>query len=85
MAEGAGRVSTPRGERLKPGTFNRSKMVAILKREARARKGGVKPEAARRWTSTAIMAVAGNPGMLSVARSRRVCGYRWSTPSKEWV
>ena len=77
-------MSRPAGERRHPGTFNRSKMVAMLKRQARARKRGVKPAPARRWTSAAIMAVAGHPGMLSVRRSRRVCGYRWASPSKEW-
>jgi hypothetical protein len=59
-------------------------MVALLKTQARAKKGGVKPEAARRWTSIAIMAAAGEPGMLSVRRARKVCGYRWASPSKDW-
>jgi hypothetical protein len=85
MAEGAGRVSTPRGERRKPGSFNRSLMVALLKTQARARKHGVKPQAARRWTSIAIMAVAGQQGMISVRRARKVCGYRWASPSKDWT
>jgi hypothetical protein len=82
MAEGAGRVSTPRGERRKPGSFNRSRMVALLKTQARTRKHGVKPEAPRRWTSIQILAVAGQQGMLSVARSRKLCGYRWASASK---
>jgi hypothetical protein len=77
-------VSTPAGTRRKPGSFNRSRMVALLKTQARARKHGVKPEAARRFTSAAIMAAAGKPGMLSVRRARKVCGYRWAIPSKDW-
>jgi hypothetical protein len=59
-------------------------MVALLKTQARARKHGVKPEAARRFTSAAIMAAAGKPWMLSVRRARNVCGYRWASPSKDW-
>lgn len=78
-------MSTPAGQRRKPGSFNRSKVMAMGKRILRAKKKGVKPEAARRWTSTDIMAVAGNAGMLSVRRSRKVCGYRWASPSKEWA
>jgi hypothetical protein len=57
-------------------------MIALLKRQARARQPGAKPEPAKRWTSVAIMAVAGNEGMLSVAKSRRVCGYRWTSQSR---
>lgn len=75
-------MSTPAGARRKPGTFNRSKMLAALKRQARARKHGVKPEPARRWTSAMIMRAAGQVGMLSVARARWICGYRWTTPSR---
>jgi hypothetical protein len=78
-------MSTPRGERRKPGSFNRSRMVALLKTQARARKHGVKPQAARRFTSAAIMAAAGKPGMLSVRRARKVCGYRWASASKDWT
>jgi len=77
-------VSTPAGERRKPGSFNRSKMLAALKRQARAAKKGVKPETARVWESRTIMAYAGKPGMLSVRRSRLLCGYRHASPSKEW-
>lgn len=75
-------MSHPKGHRRTPGTFNRSKMLALLKRQARRRQPGAKPEPAKRWTSISIMAVAGAPGMLSVRRSRRVCGYRWASPSK---
>jgi len=75
-------VSIPAGERRKPGTFNRSKMLALLKRQARARKHGEKPEPARRWTSAMIMRAAGQVGMLSVRRARWVCWYRWGTPSR---
>lgn len=77
-------MSTPAGARRKPGSFNRSKAMAIGKRILRAKRGGVKPEAARRFTSAAIMAAAGKPGMLSVRRARKVCGYRWAIPSKDW-
>lgn len=70
------------GKWRKPGSFNRSKMVAILKRRARAKQPGNKPEPPRVWTSMQIMAVAGRKGFLSVRRSRKVCGYRWATPSK---
>lgn len=70
------------GKWRKAGSFNRSKMVAILKRKARARQPGNKPDEPSRWTSMQIMAVAGRRGMLSVRRSRKVCGYRWATPSR---
>lgn len=43
---------------------------------------GNHPEPAKRWTSATIMRYAGQMGMLSVPRSRKVCGYRWATPSK---
>lgn len=62
--------------------FNRSKMMSMLKRQARARKNGVKPETALRWTSMTIMRAAGQIGMLGVERSRKLCGYRWGTPSR---
>jgi hypothetical protein len=68
--------------RLKEGSFNRSKLMSMLKRQARARKNGEKPEPAPRWTSMTIMRVAGNMGMLDVKMSRRICGYRWTTPSR---
>lgn len=78
-------MSTPAGVRRTPGSFNRSKMIALLKRQLRASRRGVKPAPAQVWTSRPIMGAAGLPGMLSVRRSRRVCGYHWASPSKEWA
>ena len=75
-------MSHPKGYRRHEGAFNRSKMLSRLKRAARAKQPGAKPEPARRYTSAVIMAHAGEIGMLSVSRSRRLCGYRWATPSK---
>ena len=45
---------------------------------------GNHPPDGKMWTSGMIMRAAGNIGMLSVKMSRRICGYRWTTPSKEW-
>ena len=46
---------------------------------------GNHPPDGKMWTSGMIMRAAGNIGMLSVARSRKLCGYRWASPSKEWT
>jgi len=43
---------------------------------------GNHPPQAKRWTSATIMRYAGQPGMLGVRRSRKLCGYRHATPSK---
>ena len=75
-------MSHPKGYRRTPGSFNRSKMLARLKRQAKRVQPGVHGPRMPFWTSDAIMRAAGQPGMLSVRHSRRVCGYRWASPSK---
>jgi hypothetical protein len=45
---------------------------------------GNHPPDGKMWTSGMIMRSAGHLGMVSVKVARRLCGYRWTSPSREW-